>query len=209
MLIWRSAAFVAVAVCVPDSAQCLSRWQVPGECQPAHSADQAQPFRPTVAAGLVRWESGAQRMPVCRRYRRSRTALSNATTGPYVAPGYDERKPACKAERDEAFRHSQGETAIFDSRCRGITAIRANGIRDSCNYSPARAPCRGNAARPSARPLDVFSATTTRGKNDVGIGLDLEQLGVERQNAIFIGDQPAALEAASGEWEWRLPPRRR
>ena len=122
----RITPFVVVAVRIPDSAQCLSRWQIPVDRQPAHSVDQAQQFRPTVAAGLVRWESGAQRMPVCR-----------------------------------------------------VTA---------------------------GHPLDVFSATTTRGKKDVGIGLDL---GVERQNAIFIGDQPAALEAASGEWEWRLPPRRR
>jgi hypothetical protein len=36
---------VVVVVCVADSAQCLSRWQVPGERQPAHSADQGVRLR--------------------------------------------------------------------------------------------------------------------------------------------------------------------
>jgi hypothetical protein len=47
---------VVVVVRVPDPAQRLGRWQGAVERQPAHSADQAQQFRPAMAGGLSRWK---------------------------------------------------------------------------------------------------------------------------------------------------------
>jgi hypothetical protein len=104
---------VIVAVRVPDSAQRLRRWQGAVERRPAHSADQGQQFRPSVA-GRGRgkdWLHGVD-LPVVgaegpsgrrRRSRSGRSCLwgchSAKSTRPEQLTGRIERPPGLAGPR--------------------------------------------------------------------------------------------------------------
>lgn len=103
-----------------------------------------------------------------------------------------------KSEFDEAFAlASVDHMRRFDDVIRGIQQLKVRGVQlAAVTAQPKRRVAQLLPVDVARLFTIVLTYNETKGKKDVGINEALRRLGVARERAAFIGDQPTDLEAA-------------